>query len=113
VLNKFMRKESVHFDNCNYLLESADDILKSAKPIEPPPGTPEDDSPLWVKDPGEFLELYNIEKKAKLSGEICIDSDGKVSFSIGTEDAQIEINSKGGFALSVKSPSGITHKAEF
>jgi hypothetical protein len=69
VLKKFMRKESVHFDNCNYLLESADGILKSAKPAEPPPGTPEDDSPIWVKDPGEFLELYNIEKRPSYRGK--------------------------------------------
>lgn len=112
MLKKFIQKESLHFDNCSYLLESPDDILKAAAPAKEPAGAGRDGDPIWVKDPGEFVELYKIEKKSNQSTEIYVDSDSKVSFSIGAEKGKIEINSKGGFSISAKSPSGITHSAE-
>ncbi|HXB45810.1 MAG TPA: hypothetical protein VNV85_17205 [Puia sp.] len=111
VLKKYMRQESPHFDNCNYLLESVDDILKEATPGSGGPGGDDGDK-IYVKDPAEFIDLYEESKKGKVTGEICVSSDGKVSFSIGTDDARIEISTDGKISISAKSPSGITHSAE-
>ncbi|HLY70061.1 MAG TPA: hypothetical protein VKR53_10065 [Puia sp.] len=88
---KFTRNEGVKFDNCNYLLETADQIIETAKPCDPPPGDNDGDaSKVWVKDPAEFVELYRREKTGQhLSAEICVNTDGEVSFSIGTGDARI------------------------
>ena len=112
-LKTFMRKESLHFDNCNYLLESADQIVKGATPTDPPSGDG-DEKKVWVKDPADFVELYKREKNAKnVTGEICVNTDGEVSFSIGTDDARIGISTKGTISLSAKSSDGQTHTAEF
>jgi len=113
VLKKFIQKEAIHLDNCSYLLQSADDIVAKGKPVDNTTGGGDGGDHITVKDPGEFIELYKDSKKGQATGELCIDSNGKVSFSIGTEEGSIEISSSGSFAISVKSPSGVTHKAEF
>jgi len=112
-LKSFMQKEGVHFDNCNYLLESPEQIIEGAASSPPPPGDPGDDKHVWVKDPGEFVELYKREKAAKnVTGEICVNTDREVSFTIGTEDAKIGISTNGKISLSAKSADGTTRSAE-
>jgi hypothetical protein len=112
-LKSFMRKESVHFDNCSYILESPDEIIEGATSVDPPPGGG-DDKKIYVEDPGDFVELYKREKEAnKVTSEVCVNSDGEVSFTIGTDDAKIGISSKGKITVSAKSKDGITHSAEF
>jgi hypothetical protein len=113
VLKQFVRKESIHFGTCSYNLESADQILSTATPADPPPGSNSNPDNIWVNDPGEFLELYKLEKANKVSGEICVDSEGKVTFTLGTEDARIGINTKGKFSISAASSEGQTHTVEF
>jgi hypothetical protein len=116
-LKNYMNREHLIFDNCNYALESTDDIIKDAKSIASSPaggGGSNDGENIKVSDPGEFVELYKREKAANhVTGEICVNSDGEVSFTIGTDNAKIGISTKGTISLSAKSPDGLTHTAEF
>jgi hypothetical protein len=112
ILKKFIQNEAPHLDNCNLLLESTDQIIEKGK-VAPPPPDGEDKDHVWVKDPGEFMDLYNRSHKGHGKGEICVNSDGEVSFSLGTENGSLTISTNGKFSLSAKSPSGIEHKVEF
>jgi len=113
-LKSLLQKEGVHFDNCNYLLESPDQMVEGATPSSPPPSGGDDDKHVWVKDPGEFVELYRREKEAKkVTGEICVNTDGEVSFSVGTEEAKIGFSTNGKISIAAKSADGTTRSAEF
>ena len=112
-LKNFMQKEDAHFDNCNYLLENPEQIIEGAASSALPPGDPGHDKHVWVNDPGEFVELYKREKVARhVTGEICVNTDGEVSFTIGTEDAKIGISTNGKISLSAKCADGTTRNAE-
>jgi hypothetical protein len=113
VLKQFIEKEIGHFGTCSSHFTPTDDFLKTASSAAEPPGGDGNRNEIWIKDPGQFIAMYKFEKKAKVSSEICVDTDGKASFTVGTDDAKIGIDTKGKFSISAKTSDGITHTAEF
>lgn len=111
-LLKFLRRADIT-NNCNYLLTSENDILKEAKQV--PCSDNIKDTKLLFEKPEEFIDFYKSvkrNKEGKITSEICIDSDGTISFSIGNENGSIQFSTKGKISISCKSPDGIEHKAE-
>ena len=113
-LKKFITKNELIFfkDNCSYLLESTDQIISTGTPVTGSPDGNNSDDFIYVKKTGDFIDLYKIAKRNKTSGEVCVDSEGHISFTLGTENGSITFSTSGKFSISTSS-GGIKHSVEF
>lgn len=97
--------------SCNFILNSPENILKKSKEENFCNG---EDIYIEFSDSSEFLEYYNeISKVESFESEICINSNGEISFSINNGLGGIQINSKGNVTLSAKTKKGLQKSVQF
>lgn len=96
---------------CNYILNSPQNILDKSEEIP----CIDDAIHIEFREPTEFVEFYKESKKndSSVVSEICINSNGEVSFSLSNEFGSIQVNSKGNFTLSANGPNGLKREVKF
>jgi hypothetical protein len=110
-LLKFVR--SNRYIDCSALLNTADELKRKWKKNADCP--PQGIIKIELQEPADVLQFYNEVKAAdpNTNAEVCINSEGNITISMGTGDGTISLSSNGKFSLAVKGPDGMEHKAEF
>jgi hypothetical protein len=122
-LISFLRTDKL-FASCNYNLKSPDEILNDAKKVD----CNSQSVQLKFEDAKDVLQLSkDIKERYRNSGqskipegisgsngaiEMCINSDGEISLSYGSEYGSIQVTSKGKFSISSKTTDGREYKVE-
>jgi hypothetical protein len=110
-LLKFVRSNK--YIDCNALFNTPEELKKKwDKNTDcPPMGMIK----IELQEPADVLQFYNEVKAVdpQKNGEVCINSEGNITISIGEGDSTISLSSNGKFSVAVKGPDGMEHKAEF